>query len=371
MRRALPLLLLLAACGPDFQPSSSVQKLRLLAVQAEPPEIGPAGAPGVPEAARIASLVADPAQLADPAAGEEDRRVAWVFHFACTPDPSWDEESGEPPPANCTSYASLASAGAFFTGQEGGGGRDCTAVAPGCVNFIGLERCEHGGSCTPAGTLAGLPVPAPAYALPQGLSFEGRYGEVVVVSLAVSASEKELVSGQPPLGGIGPILQDDPGQERHMIAVKRIAVRGATAEDAPNLNPGIAGILARGEPLGPEPAEFPLAGKLELLPRPVAGCSGESCPLVQDYTRYDSEGRPLERRREAWLYAWYVTSGKMRRRSLPGADEVQVWYGPRSPDGMADPAAPGEPGEPGIMYLVVRDRRGGVAWTTGPYVLSR
>ena len=94
----LPLAVLaLAACGPDFDPGSRVEKLRVLGVQAEPPEIAPApasGTPVAPDRAALTSLVLRADFAADPG------RETSVVYLACVPTP------GDPAPSPARSVAS-------------------------------------------------------------------------------------------------------------------------------------------------------------------------------------------------------------------------------------------------------------------------
>jgi hypothetical protein len=92
----VPVLALTAACGPDFDPASEVQGLRVLAVRAEPPEIAPVSDGAAPARAELATLVVHPALVADPA------RRAVVLHVACTPVP------GDPSASACTRLSELA-----------------------------------------------------------------------------------------------------------------------------------------------------------------------------------------------------------------------------------------------------------------------
>src|SRR5512142_2236680 len=78
-------LLSLPACSTKFDGPEKVQGLRLLAVKAEPPELGAAldgsGAGWPADTATLSSLVAHPGYAA--AAGP----AAIVLHLACTPAP--------------------------------------------------------------------------------------------------------------------------------------------------------------------------------------------------------------------------------------------------------------------------------------------
>lgn len=102
----VPVLALTAACGPDFDPASEVQGLRVLAVRAEPPEIAPASDGAAPARAELETLVVHPALVADPA------RRAVVLHVSCTPAP------GDPSPSPCTRYSELDDLSALLAGAD-------------------------------------------------------------------------------------------------------------------------------------------------------------------------------------------------------------------------------------------------------------
>ena len=79
-------LLALAACTPEFDPASRVEKLRVLAVQADPPEIAPAplsGTPAAPDRAALTSLVVRADFAAAP--GREPRRRSHRPSTGCAP----------------------------------------------------------------------------------------------------------------------------------------------------------------------------------------------------------------------------------------------------------------------------------------------
>lgn len=141
---ARPLLLsaaLLAACSPEFDPASRVEKLRVLAVRAEPPEIAPASYGAPPDAARLGALAVHPDFATDPS------RRAVVLHVACTPRP------GDPGPSPCTLLEALAEPSAILAAVD----LDLACASPGlgaagAVTLAGFESCGLEG-CGPVSVL--------------------------------------------------------------------------------------------------------------------------------------------------------------------------------------------------------------------------
>src|SRR6266498_906860 len=82
--------LALAACSPDFDPASKIDKLRVLAITAAPPEIAPPSVdPDLAHTAALTSLVL----RADFDA--EAALTTTIVHLACVPTP------GDPAPSPC------------------------------------------------------------------------------------------------------------------------------------------------------------------------------------------------------------------------------------------------------------------------------
>lgn len=352
----------LAGCGPDFDPPSEVQKLRLLAVKAEPPEIGAGG--DVADRAAISALVADPAQYIN------TTRSAMILHLACTPDPR------EPGGDDCTAIESLRDPEALSAllaeaaaGSDGAG----TGVVGG-VSLAGIESCDGRGPCVPAtigaGTAASTSLPAPVYVVPPELDLAGlpegtpaRISgvQVSVLSILIAASPDELLDGG--VGGSGSGALDSFLSEReNVISVKRIQIRGPEARDPPNVNPSVPGILADGAPL---PADGSMAvapgAETRLSPRPPVipvDALGQPLPeeIYQRYTRLDQYGQPVGTLSEEWLYSWFGTSGSFTY-DRTRADEVCTWT---APDGSQDEPLP--PEGRAYLFLVVRDARGGIDW---------
>ena len=133
-----------------------------------------------------------------------------------------------------------------------------------------------------------------------------------------------------------------------------------------NLNPRIAGVElgAGGLLLTPLEAEQPAAP----VPTVAAGSSvplrvfwedcgaSEACG-AEPYVSFDAEAGALVERRESLRVAWYASGGKFeleltgREEQDPGTDSQNTWF------------APTEPGEH-VLWLVLRDSRGGSSWHT-------
>jgi len=385
IHHAVLLILLAAGCGETFKPASYVDRLRILAVQADPPEVmDPASDPsggGPGASSRIRSLVADPAQL------EDLEREVSVLYLACTPDPRQPSQG-----AVCTSYAMLqdpAALAALLGRSAGGDPASCGGASEGepdtgpettsLISFLGGERCAHGVDCEPLSITVGdsaFPLPPPTYVVPDHLRLHdldpgdparilGVHASVVAIALAASADE--LLQGIDPgdpctlATELGPRLAALLEIRDSVVAVKRIQVRGPDATDPPNLNPAVDGILNGDLPLPPE-LEDP-------IPEAAALSRGRAYPLRailpgdppdlrQPFTIYDARGKKLKEEEEERLYSWFATAGSFEELRLRSPDEPNRWTAPTGRE-EDDPIPVG--GRV-FFYTVVRDMRGGVDW---------
>lgn len=365
MRRVhptLPLLLLVAAagCAPDFDPASEISGLRVLAVRAEPPELAPADDGSAPAGAAIDALLAHPLQAADPS------RRATVLHLACTPAPG---DAGASP---CARLDALADPAALLSAADLT--EACAAPGRGRVGALtlaGFGACGPLG-CGPAAVrrdpgdpASEVALPEGAYALPPDLSLaalpagapERVLGlEVTVVTLALDAAPAELAPATAAPDACA-ALAEVAGRflaewelRAHVTALKRIRVRGPEALSPPNANPAISAIRLGGvelPPPGGAPAAVPGGAEQDLLPV----LPGDPEALREEYVYADSAGRPIETRREDWAFSWFATAGEIDRLVTHGAAEA---------DRYAPPGA-----GPALVWSVVRDLRGGVAWSAG------
>ncbi|ACG72737.1 hypothetical protein AnaeK_1507 [Anaeromyxobacter sp. K] len=362
----LPLALLLAAfvsgCAPDFPPASEVSGLRVLAIRAEPPEIAPAGDGSAPARAALDALVAHPLQAADPS------RRATVIHLACTPVP------GAPDASGCARLEALTDPAALLSGADLA--EACAAPGrgrAGALTFAGAAACGPLGCEAavvrrdPADPGSEVTLPEPAYELPPELSFSALPAgaaervlglEVTVIALALDAAPAELApaSAAPDacaaLAEVAARLLAEWDLRGHVIALKRVRVRGPEALSPPNANPVISAVRLGGAAL-PPPGAPPAAiagGDQDLLP----ALPGDPAALLEEYVYADSDGRPIETRRETWAFSWFGTAGEIDRLVTHGAGE-------------ADRYAPA-PAGPALVWSVVRDLRGGTAWSAGALV---
>lgn len=351
MRRSIVLAaaLGLAACSPEFDPASKIEKLRVLALRAEPPELDPAGV----QTAALTSLVL----RADDAAGA--RRTTTVVHLACVPVP------GSPDPTFCVMLANLRDPAVAIAA----GARDAcaarAAVDPGvasstwpAVDLAGFEVCQDG-VCAPA-SVGGTPLQPARLAVPPGLAFPAAGPErilgvqAVVLAFAVDATPDELVAGVGtacPAGDVAGNLAALWASREHVLSTKRVTIRGPDATDAPNRNPAVAGIVAGAVPLDPLAATTVTAGIVELAPLPAPGAAGS--PEV--YTKRDASGAAIETGPEQWVYSWFSTAGELEdlhTRSATDPDKWTVWSS-----------------GPAKLVVVVRDLRGGTGWAVRDAIL--
>lgn len=377
MGLCLALSWLVGCSSASFDSPTKVQRLRLLALKAEPPEIAPAQSAGAPpsaspsDRAQLTSLVADPAQLSDPA------RRATVIYLACTPDPAnpvlspCDAMDEVTDPAGLATLAGAGSGACGGSGASGGAGAAAGLGlgAVGGVTFSGLESCDAAG-CIPAvlhpnpdDPGASLALPGPSYAvppelqlsqLPPGAPARVLGVQVAILALVLEASPDELFAGKDlcaVLSGFPERLRQLLAERESATATKRILVRGPDATDEPNRNPSIAGIVLGGEVVAESAgAAAPVApgDKAKLTPLLPAGSEAS----FQSYSKYDASGALLETARESWAYSWFTTVGSFEKKHTKSAGEGAIWDVPEDLAGSATAR----------VYAVVRDLRGGMDW---------
>ena len=355
--------LALAACTPDFDPASKVDRLRVLAIRADPPEIEPppaAGPAAAPDRAALTSFVLRGDSTSDPG------HRTTVLYLACTPAP------GDPTSSPCAAYAGLRDPSALVAeamragcGASGGG-------SPAAIGFAGIEVCQAG-ACGPATvSVGGAPValPPPELAIPPGYGFDGLPPgsperilgvQAQVVAFALDATPEELAAGPGsgcPYADIGERMAQLWPAREHVLATKTVRIRGPEALDPPNRNPAVDGIAAGGTPLASgSPVSSLSAGTWQL--RPVL--SPEAVALQETYTRLDAAGTPVERAPEEWVYSWFATAGEIHdlHTREPKPDDWKVREGDA-----------GASGARALVAAVVRDLRGGTAWVLREVVVG-
>lgn len=341
---------LAAACGPDFDPASQVDKLRVLAVRAEPPEIAPppaSGAPVAPDRAALGALVVRGDVASDPA------RQTTVVYVACVPVP------GDPSPSPCVALASLRDPTAALAGAAGASCAAPDEAAP--VVFAGAEVCDAAG-CGPA-QVGGVTLPSPEVRLPAGYGFDALPAsapervlgvEAAVLAFALDATPDELSggSGPCPAAAVAERLSALWQAREHVLAVKRVQIRGPAAVDPPNRNPGIEGIAAGGAALASGAPATLAPGTAWLTPVLPAGEAG----TPEAYTKLDATGTPITTAVEEWVFSWFGTAGELDDLRTRGA-EAEEWILPAA-------------GTRARVAAVVRDVRGGVAWAVRDVVVG-
>ncbi len=334
--------LALAACSPEFDPASRIENLRVVAIRAEPPEIDPTGT----------STLTSLALRADDARGSP--RTTTVVHLACVPDPRVPAQASP-----CTAFATLADPAAAIADLAR---RTCDPGAlPGGLRWApvvlaGIEQCGSG-SCGPAAS-GGAALHPPRLEVPPAFDFPDATAgapipperilgvQAAVLAFAVDATPDELVAGVGtacPSGGVASNLEVLWRTREHVLATKRIVIRGPDSPDAPNQNPVVEGILAGATLLDPAAATPLATGELQLAPVLPEGPAGQ--PEV--YTPRDAAGAAIETVPEEWVYSWFSTAGELEDLHTRGGD--------------TDRWTIGTPG-PAKVVVVVRDLRGGTAW---------
>jgi hypothetical protein len=300
MKRYLPLALLLTACPignnrfpkpVDLTPGWLVDKLRVLAIRADPPEIRPG------ETATFEALVIDP----DGTAGA----TIWI---ACPPED--DDGVG------------------FGCGLDGE--FDFTEATPDELaeaGFIGFEPVLQPRFLAPPDTLDGLD--------------EREAAEGVYVLVQVATLPQDVLDGGFEDGGAFDFNEVE-------VAYKRVIVSDAPT---PNNNPEVAGWFVEGVevPAGTT-VEFDRGQEYEIGIQLQDGS-------VEVYQYLNPDGDLEERTEEPYL-KWYTTGGNMVEDATLFPFLEATW---RSPEDDVEGEAP-EPTE-GTFWAVVRDRRGGFAWS--------
>jgi hypothetical protein len=374
--------LALGACGTKFTGPEEVKGLRVLAVLAEPPEIGAPGDDALVEGgwppAAVTSLHAVVAHP-DFATVSEDR--ALVLHLACTPTPGdrtgtvCAQMSALSEPSMLVEHLSTATAcpapGARHLGVEG------------AITIAGLEACDRAGchslavASGPGESAAFVDFGPSDYQLPTRSDPPGSFlaglaagdtqrvlgTDVVVLSLAIEGDPADLTPSSavtPDCASLLPeVLSWFAAQwslRPHVGSLKWVHVRGPDmpAESPANQNPSVTGISFGGSdlaPMGATPTVVASGNEQPLLPHLA---QDPAPPPHQTYQRYDTDGNYVDTRDEDWAYSWFTTAGDLKHSHTQSWDESEEFTPKNSGDGSPKTA---------ILWVVVRDLRGGEAWT--------
>lgn len=353
MRRSILLLasaLGVVACSPEFDPASRIEKLRVLAVRAEPPEIDPAGV----QTAALTSLVVGP--------DVASTRVTTVVHIACVPAP------GQVEPSPCVMMTGLGDPTQYLAQAAPFACLDPSTIPTALTGgvrpprFAGVEACS--GAVCGSASLAGVPDPSVSVTtgyglelLPAGAPERTLGAQAQVVAFAIDATPAELAGpggAACPATAILTNLASLWGAREHVLSVKRIPIHGPDNRDAPNRNPSVDGISIGGVTLDPAAATtLAAAAELEVAPVVPSGPAGQ--PEV--FTKYDAAGVAVETLTEGWVYSWFATAGELKELHTRGAADTDRWD-LRGVGGRVRVA------------VVVRDLRDGTSWALRDVIVA-
>jgi hypothetical protein len=341
--------LALGGCTPDFDPASRIDKLRVVAIRADPPEIEPAGPTTVAaDRAALTSLVLRADFDADLVP------TTTVVHVACLPAP------GSPSSTACQTFDALRDLGALVADvvATACSADPASAASIGEPFLVGAEACAPG-SCGEA-SAEGTPLRRAELVAPAGY-FDALLAaapghpdlilgvQAVVLAFAIDAAPDQLVRGV-----AGPCAEarllaglvqrwPDPGTA-HVLATKRVLVRGPASRDPePNHNPAVDDLVAGATTLVEGAATTVPAGKVDLR-------ATFSDAARETYTKRDAAGDAIETLREEWVYSWFATAGEIDELHTGGGESDEWTVG----------GTPG--GQRALVAAVVRDLRGGVGW---------
>lgn len=299
---------IVVGCGPGFTPASLVDKVRVLAIQADPAEVQPGGS------LTYRALVAAPDR-----AGES---LVYTF-VACTAGPEGCLEQSE----------ALAAAGGDPTlGNEL---YQQTSVRYGFGNFQGEEIEAVGANLlTPASVLNYTPTPE-----------EGANVQVTFIAcMADACSEAGVEGGGTDLLSILDVLP--PGESA--LAVKRARVSTSTS---PNHNPVFTSLeIPQLQVEVPDGGAFTPA-----TTEPLTLVAHLPDDVVEAYLYLTDDG-VTESREERPYLRWYSTAGDF------DASSTGLVENPEGGWTSTIVFNPPDPLEDFTVWAVIWDRRGGMAW---------
>lgn len=355
MRTALALLFSLgvAGCNSDLPSASMIEKLRVLAVQAEPPEVAPG------QTTTLSALVVEPPRVQlDGGFVPSPPSYLWL---ACTV------------PANT---AEQAPCGLSASQPLPGAGASQAALPPFCQDQPGASLCIV--SMNETGTFT-----------PDASLLAGARTRQLLVSVTVADT---------PEGAFGCLVaaannQDMPTTPDHcVLALKRLTLTDPTRPLSDgslpvlNHNPSLTDVRYV-IPMGDETSL--LDGSAQFIPPPVANDgtvelhalrADDASELVP---AFDSAGKVTGSQYEALTVAWFATGGKIDGgrsafdppgcatqldcpQSAPAGDSSTKWEVPTAAAlSLVSLDASVR------FYAVVRDDRGGVGWLKGSAFTAR
>jgi hypothetical protein len=315
--RALVVLAVLLAgtgCDTGFRPESLVENLRLLGVRSDPPDLAPG------ETASLDALVLDPARPG------QNSAVLWL---GCAPDPYNLNRSA------CSDFEVLSNVADLFASD--GGSPDGGMLPPG-VSVIGFN-----------GNASYAADPHVFDALDAGDTrrISGTVGQALVFAIAEdvppTATSEELEAV---------FRRVQSGETRAVTALFRVRV---SENPERNTNPSLSAFFVAKE-------RWPRGAHLTVLPgEPVELDVDAPDAAFEAFTNQTPSG--LEQKTERILVAWYSTAGRFTEQRTAIREQVKTVF---TAPGGEDETDPVPESREGTVYLVLRDTRGGQAWTQVP-----
>ncbi len=301
----------IAGCEEELKPETLVEDLRVLGVRSVPAEIRPG------QTAALEALVVDPRP-------RSRHTLVWL---ACDPDPLNLNRSA------CSDISQLDDPSALVQPVDGG-----TPELPTGMRLVGFQQQA-------------------SYRAPDGLfdrfskdDPRRRLGTVAQVLLLAVADEVNPTRVDEMVALFERVRN---GEVKSILSIFRIKV---SEDEPPNENPELADLLVADERLPPGATVRADPGaevKLELT---------APDPSFEEYQQPTPDG--LEQKTEKLIAAWYSTSGRFSEERIALRSEVPELY---TAAGSAKEPLPERRSQ--TLYVVVRDTRGGQAWTSYPLFL--
>lgn len=310
MRPSLFLLLLFTVatgCDEEFKPASVVEGLRILAARAEPPEVRPG------QVTQLEVLVVDPSRPAKPS----------VFWIACDPDP-WGRGR-----TACTDIANFEDPASLDLSS---------GVLPPGMRFVGL------------GTRAAYAAPPTLFDVLPSDHLVRQEGTVALFLILVIGEEVSPLAPREELAAVFERVRNKETQA--VVGLFRAMV---SEKAAPNENPSFSFIRYGEEEPVPDAHLLFGAGEQRTFSFGVTDGSLEA------YRQVTPTG--VEEKVERAQTAWFSTSGRFRQDAVALDSQVPEDF---TAPGF-DPMDLVPPDRRGMLWAVLRDSRGGLAWRQQPF----
>ncbi len=292
---------LLSACQDEFRPVTLIENLRVLGMRGDPAELKPG------ESARLSALVVDPSRP------DSSSSVLWV---GCEPDPF---------NANRTACSDVGVVGSASS----------VAGLPPGTRIIGFN--DTASYLAPADIFNAFP-------LDDVRRRVGTTGQVLAVAIAEEVAPTATMAAlQEVLGRV------QRGETRSVVTLFRLPIAEGVAKNA---HPSAPRLIVDGDAL-------PLGARLALKPNQVLQLDVEIEP--QDFEAYvqvtpSGDDAKVER----VVAAWYATRGELSQARTVLGESVKTAL--KLTKSVAEDASELE--RTGLLYVVLRDTRGGQSWQT-------